>query len=63
MSEKAEYFCLALEETRLALLCEFGDRKEWIPKSQIDEDSEVYSKDDEGVLIIPEWLAIEKGLE
>lgn len=37
----------------------------WVPRSQIcdesdiDEDSEA---GDEGILILPEWLAIEKGM-
>jgi hypothetical protein len=33
----------------------------WIPKSQIDDDSEVYKKGTEGILIISEWLAEQKG--
>lgn len=34
----------------------------WIPKSQIHEDSECYKPDTSGTLVIPEWLAIDKGL-
>lgn len=34
----------------------------WIPKSQIHDDSEVYEAGTRGKLIIPEWLAVEKGL-
>lgn len=34
----------------------------WIPKSQINDDSEVYAKDTEGTLIITEWIAAQKGL-
>ena len=37
----------------------------WIPKSQICDESDLASNcgvGDEGVLIIPEWLAIDKGL-
>ena len=52
--------------TDLALLIDFGaDEHTWIPKRQIidgsnfGDDSEV---GDEGELIIPEWLAIEKEL-
>lgn len=46
-----------------ALLCVFdtGD-EEWIPKSQIDDDSEVWEEGQEGTLVIPLWLAEEKGL-
>lgn len=34
----------------------------WIPMKLIDEDSECYKKGTEGTLIIPMWLAEEKGL-
>ncbi len=36
----------------------------WIPKSLISSDSEVFNATDHanGMLIIPEWLAVEKGL-
>ena len=49
--------------TDLALLCKIDGCDWWIPKSQIldgsnfGDDSE---RGDEGELIIPEWLAIEK---
>jgi len=45
-----------------ALLCDIDGEEVWIPKAAIDEDSEVYENDTEGVLIIPEKLAYEKGL-
>jgi hypothetical protein len=41
--------------TKLALLIDFGDQEVWIPESQLYE-----MWDD--TLIIPEWLAEEKGL-
>ena len=34
----------------------------WIPKSQIDDDSEVWSKGDVGELVVTMWIAKEKGL-
>lgn len=34
----------------------------WIPKSQIDDDSEVYEAGTSGKLIVTEWIAKEKGL-
>ncbi len=34
----------------------------WIPKSQVDDDSEVYQSGTEGKLIISEWIAEKKGL-
>jgi hypothetical protein len=50
-------------ETDRALLCVFeNSAEEWIPKSQIREDSQVNEKGDAGELAIPVWLAEEKGL-
>lgn len=47
-----------------ALLCEINGEQHWIPKSQIDDDSEVFDDGEnaEGTLVLPEWLAVEKGL-
>lgn len=49
-------------ETDAALLVNVEGEEIWIPKSQIDDDSEVYKKDTEGTLVIPRWLAEEKGI-
>jgi hypothetical protein len=52
-------------ETGMAVLVDHDGDEYWIPKSMIDEDSEIYaghSSGDEGELIIPEWLAMEKGM-
>lgn len=52
------------KETAKAIhvITEDGDM-EWIPKSQIHDDSEVYdSQHFEGELVIPRWLAEEKVL-
>ncbi len=38
------------------------DQDEWIPRSQIDDDSEVYKKGDTGECVISDWLAEQKGL-
>lgn len=52
----------ALKETDAAILVRFEDGIEaWIPKSQIDDDSEVYAKGHEGTLVITYWLAGQKG--
>jgi hypothetical protein len=32
----------------------------WIPKSQIHDDSEVYKRGTEGVLVISEWIVEQK---
>ena len=52
----------AIKETDLALLCEIDGEEYWIPKSQIDDESEVYAEDHEGTLVVTEWIAKEKGL-
>lgn len=44
-----------------ALLCEIDGDEEWIPYSQIDEESDVQGAADEGSLIITWWLAEKKG--
>lgn len=49
-------------ETDKALLCIIDDEEHWIPKSQVDDDSEVYAEGDEGKLVITEWIAEQKGL-
>jgi len=37
------------------------DEPEWIPQSQIDDDSEVYKRGTEGTLIVTDWLAEKRG--
>lgn len=60
--------CTVLRETERAILVrseEFdeieGEIDVWIPKSQIDDDSEVYKLKTEGTLIVTEWFAEQKG--
>lgn len=52
----------AIKETDLGLLCEIDGDEHWIPKSQIDDESEVYEEGHEGTLVVTEWIAKEKGL-
>jgi hypothetical protein len=53
----------AIHETAKALLCVIDGQEVWIPKSQIDEEeSEVQEVGDEGILVIPTWLADRNGL-
>lgn len=50
-------------ETERAILVEIEGEKVWVPKSQIHDDSEVYSKrSGGGVLIVSRWWAEQKGL-
>jgi hypothetical protein len=54
--------CTKMTEKALKVVIE--DDVYWIPKSQIDDDSEVYDdgEHNEGTLIISEWIAEQKGL-
>jgi hypothetical protein len=56
-----EVFCKA--ETEDAILCSVPNQGlVWIPKSQVDDDSEVQERNDTGTLIISEWWAEKKDL-
>lgn len=53
----------ATGETDLALYCEVDDDEGfWVPKSLIDDDSEVYEKGHVGKLVIPLWFAEKNDL-
>lgn len=49
--------------TEKAILVEAPDFDEptWIPLAHVDEDSEVYKVGTDGVLIVSEWLAEQRG--
>lgn len=58
--------CSVVRETDAALLIESPNLphgNEWIPKSQLHEDSEIYEYGTDGDLIITRWLADQKGIE
>jgi len=48
---------VAGRETELALLCNIKGADHWVPKSQIDDSSEVYKAGDEGKLVVSAWCA------
>lgn len=52
----------ALRQTEKALLVELDGKEIWVPQSQIDDDSEVFEAGGEGVLVVSEWWATERGL-
>ncbi len=68
MSKKEQYKaefekCYCDRETEKAVHIIFDDgSKAWIPKSCVDDDSEVYKEGDEGKLVLPEWFALKEGL-
>jgi len=53
----------ATKETPKAIYVETEQGNAWIPLSMIDDDSEVYALEHKGKLVIPDWLADEKGWE
>ena len=60
---QATLYAKALKDSGASLLCNIeGDVEVWIPKSEIDEDSEVTEVGDEGNLVIPQWLAEKEEL-
>ena len=51
-----------LTETTEAVLFLVEDEEVWIPKSQMEEEIEDLDREG-GEFTIPEWLAVEKGLD
>jgi hypothetical protein len=50
-------------ETDKAILVEIEGEEYWVPKSQVDDASEVYSKEHgSGTLVVALWWAEQKGL-
>ena len=49
--------------TAKALLIESDelDTEEWVPLSQVSDDSEVMDEGDEGLLVVTAWIASQKG--
>lgn len=52
---------VCIQETGAAILVETEHGQTWLPKSQIDDDSEVFEKGHEGKLIVSQWIAEAKG--
>lgn len=55
-------------ETDKAILVKDGDDgpngfSEWIPKSQIHDDSDLWKEGQDGDLVVKSWLAEQKGWE
>ena len=57
--EKAK--CIHHTDNAIVVTAPCFDGSEWIPLSQVDDDSEVYKTDTEGDLIITDWFAEKKG--
>ncbi len=55
---------ICCRHTKKAMCVEYEGEYTWIPHSQLHDDSELWQqsvKGDEGTLVIPRWLANEKG--
>lgn len=52
---------VATAESLKALLVVVDDQEVWVPKSQIEDESEVYRKGHEGTLVVTDWFAKQKG--
>ena len=63
MSQHIIENCKVIKETSKAILVESDefDEPEWVPQSQIHEDSEIWKEGDEGDLVVTEWFAEQKG--
>ena len=55
-----EIACQLVRETKAAWLVNDGTQEVWLPKSQCEWEPEGYK--DVGIMQVPEWLAIDKGL-
>lgn len=62
--DKAEFDGVHCERESAMAICVTGieDHPTWIPKSQIDDDSEVWQPGHRGKLVVSEYIALEKGL-
>jgi hypothetical protein len=54
-----------IHETAAAILVEKKGKEDeeplWVPKSQLSDDSEVWSIEDEGELVVTHWWAEKRG--
>lgn len=55
--------CIKETDRALLVVVEDGTREVWIPKSVVDDDSEVFKEGDEGTLVVHEWFAQKEDLE
>jgi hypothetical protein len=53
--------CIAETDQAIRVTAPDFDAPEWIPKSAIHDDSEIYELGGEGTLVVAEWLARKRG--
>ncbi len=59
----ADAKCILVRGKAILVEAHDFDQAEWIPQSQITDDSEVWREGDEGTLEITDWWARKKGWE
>lgn len=53
---------VCVKDTGRALLVKFEGKETWVPRSQLNKvENEIWHARDEGMLVLPVWLAKEKG--
>jgi hypothetical protein len=52
---------VCVHATTEAIKVEINGKEEWVPRSQIFDDSEVQDVGDSGTLSVAEWFAVDKG--
>ena len=58
-----ELAVVVLRTTEKALLCNYGDKEVWTPKSLVGDDSDDLSGEgDSGTIFLPEWFCKKEGL-
>lgn len=53
--------CIAETDRAIRVDAQDFDEPVWIPKSQVDDDSEIYELGGEGTLVVTEWFARKQG--
>ena len=61
LRENANSILIKLADTEHAVRAAEDTDEVWIPKSQIQEESEVHGKGDVGTLVVSDWLEKERG--
>lgn len=61
-ANKVSFDAVAVRATEAGLLCLIDGQEVWIPQSQIDDESQVWEPEQEGELVVSQWIAEQKKL-
>ena len=53
--------CVKATDKALLIESDELDKDEWVPLSQVSDDSEVMGEGDEGLLVVTAWIAEQRG--